>query len=213
VDFNILFLVVGVIVAVAGIVGTNIWSNKQRTDRLQERKQVQNMEVEKLARDKIKEEQILARELAAKSAALALDVKQDMKDHIDRLIVILKQDIELSRVQAYAKLDTIESKVAQVKIDLMDHIEHEKDERIRMQRSIDFFQTMQFGPEAKSIPPYLTGEERTPEHEDEPYKGVFASRADTTDKDTKDPVLEQDPITKETKTEQDKDAETESDEK
>lgn len=69
-----------------------------------------------------------------------------MKYHIDRLIVILKQDIELQRTMTYSKLDTIDARVAQVKIDLMNHIVQEKDERVRMQRSIDFFQTMQFGP-------------------------------------------------------------------
>ena len=186
-DYNIIFLVVGVAVAVAGIVGTNIWSNKQRTDRLQERKQVQTMEVEKAAREKQKEEQTLAKEVAKENKALALEVKQDMKDHVDRLIVTLKQDIELQRVQSYAKLDSLEAKTAQIKIDLMQHIADEKDERVRMQRSIDFFQTMQYGPDAKSIPPYITGEEQTEAHKDEPEKGVFASRKDTTSEDTKDP--------------------------
>jgi len=186
-DYNIIFLIVGVAVAVAGIVGTNIWSNKQRTDRLAERKQVQNMEVEKAAREKQKEEQSLAREVAKENKALALEVKQDMKDHVDRLIVTLKQDIELQRVQSYAKLDSLEAKTAQIKIDLMQHIADEKDERVRMQRSIDFFQTMQYGPDAKSIPPYITGEEQTEAHKDEPEKGVFASRKDTTSEDTKDP--------------------------
>jgi len=186
-DYNIIFLIIGVAVAVAGIVGTNIWSNKQRTDRLAERKQVQNMEVDKTARDKIKEEQILAKTVASDAAALALEVKKDMKEHVDRLIIILKQDIELSRVQAYAKMDSLEAKTAQIKIDLMQHIADEKDERVRMQRSIDFFQTMQYGPDAKSIPPYITGEEQTEAHKDEPEKGVFASRKDTTSEDTKDP--------------------------
>jgi len=103
-----------------------------------------------------------------------------MKDHIDRLLQILKGEIELANVRAYSKMGEIDSKVMQLKTDLFAHIEQEKNELTRMQRSIDFFQTMQFGPEAKSIPPYITGEERTPEHEQEPYKGVFASRADTT---------------------------------
>jgi len=191
-DYNIIFLIVGVVIAVAGIVGTNIWSNKQRTDRLQERKQVQNMEVEKVAREKVKEEQALARELAKQSAELALDVKQNMKEHVDRLVLTLKSDIELQRTVAYAQMEKLDSKIAQVKIDLMEAIGRIEDERVRMQRSIDFFQTMQFGPEAKSIPAYVTGEEEKPGHENEPYKGVFASRKDTTHKNTKDPEPESD---------------------
>src|SRR4029078_10410603 len=97
-DYNMIFVIVGVEVAVAGIIGTNIWSNKQRTDRLQERKQVQNMEVEKLAREKVKEEELLARELVQHNEQTALEVKQDIVDHISRTIADVKKDIELSRV-------------------------------------------------------------------------------------------------------------------
>jgi len=209
-DYSIVFVVVGIAVAAAGVIGTQMYNRSSRKDKQVETKQSMQADVEATARTKIKEEQILARELAGQSAALALDVKQDMKDHINRLIDILKREIELASVRAESKMGNIDNKVIQLKQDLYDHIEREKEELTRMQRSIDFFQTMQFGPEAKSIPPYITGEERTPEHEREAYKGVFASRADTTHEDTKDPHGQ---TTKETKTEQDKDAETESDEK
>jgi len=207
-DYNIIFLIVGVVVAAGGVVGTQFYYRAARKDKVIETKESLQANVEAVARGKIKEEQVLARELAGQSAALALDVKQDMKDHIDRLIVILKGEIELASVKTYSKMGEIDSKVVQLKTDLIQHIEQEKDELTRMQRSIDFFQTMQYGPEAKSIPPYITGEERTTAHEKEAYKGVFASRADTTHEDTKD---REGRTTAETKSEQDKDAETESD--
>ncbi len=209
IDVNILILVSGVVIAAAGIVGTQLYNRASRKEHKVETRQTMMADVEEVAREKSKQEQLKAEALATGAAQLAREVKQDMKDHIDRLILILKGDIELQRALVYAKIDTIDNKIAQNRVDLMNHIEQEKDERVRMQRSIDFFQTMQFGPEAKSIPPYITGEERTSAHEEEAYKGVFASRADTTHKDTKDPSGH---TTKETKAQQDIDAETESEE-
>ena len=210
VDYNIIFLVVGVVIAVVGTIGTQMFYRNASKEKKVETRQSLQQDVEQVAREKFKEEQVTAGTLAANAAQLAREVKQDMKDHVDRLIVILKGEIELASVRSYSKMGEIDTKVVQLKQDLINHIEQEKDELTRMQRSIDFFQTMQFGPEAKSIPPYITGEERTPEHEEEAYKGVFASRADTTHEDTKD---RQGRTTAETKAEQDKDAETESEQK
>jgi len=209
-DYNIIFLIVGVIIAVVGTIGTQMFYRNASKDKKVETRQSLQADVEQVAREKFKAEQVTAGALASNAAQLAREVKQDMKDHVDRLIVILKGEIELASVRSYSKMGEIDTKVVQLKQDLINHIEQEKDELTRMQRSIDFFQTMQFGPEAKSIPPYITGEERTPEHEEEAYKGVFASRADTTHEDTKDAGGR---TTKETKQEQDKDAETESEQK
>lgn len=191
VDTYLLIGIITAVITVAGIMATVYWNARLRKDKIVESRQSLLANVESTAREKQKEEQGLAREVARENKALALEVKQDMKDHIDRLIFTLKGDIELARTNTYSKIDGTELKVAQLKIDLMNHIEYEKDEMIRMQRSIDFFQTMQYGPEAKSIPPYITGEEQTQEHKDEPEKGVFASREDTTDKDSKDPGVQE----------------------
>lgn len=180
VDYNSVYLVAGIIIAAAGIIGTNIWNNKSRKERLDEKRRQQQVDVDSVAREKQREEQSLAKEVLRENKALALEVKQNMKDHVDRLIVTLKQDIELSRVQAYNKMDNIASTTAQLKIDLMEHIEQEKEDKVRMQKSIEFLQTLQFGPEAKSTPEYMKGEEESQEHKDEPEKGVFASRKDTT---------------------------------
>jgi len=197
------YLIIGVFTTVIGIIGTLFYSKVLRRSN---KGQLQ-LQIEEAQRQKLRDEKVTADALASGAEKIALGVRQDMKDHIDRLIVILKGEIELASVRSYAKMGEIDSKVMQLKTDLIQHIEREKEELTRMQRSIDFFQTMQFGPEAKSIPPYLTGEERTPEHEQEAYKGVFASRADTTHEETKD---REGKTTKETKQEQDKDAETES---
>ena len=55
---------------------------------------------------------------------------------------------------------------------------NEKDERARMQKSIEFLQTMAWGADAKSIPPYMLGQEQTQEHRDEADVGAFFDRDD-----------------------------------
>ena len=180
VDTNLLYIVVTIGVAAAGIIVTQFWNSKMRKDRIAEKRVTQQFEIDKAMREKKAEEKETADSLAHNTAELALATKQDMKDHIDRLIQTLKGDIELQRVLTYSRIDALDTKVAQVKIDLMQHIIDEKEDRIRMQRSIDFIQTLQFGPEAKSIPAYATGEIETQEQRDEPEKGVFATRKDTT---------------------------------
>jgi len=187
-DYNIIFLIVGAAVAAIGVIGTQLYNRSQRKDKTVETRQSLQADVESVARAKFKEEQVTAGALASNAASLALNVKQDMKEHIDRLIVVLKQDLEMQKIQTYGRMDGLETRIAQIKIDLMEHILNEKDERLRMQKSIDFFQTMQYGPDAKSIPAYIIGEEETEEHKDDPEKGVFASREDTTDSETKDPT-------------------------
>jgi len=187
VELYILISIISTGVFAAGIIATNIWNKMNKKDKVKETRQALQQDVEKTARDKFKEEQQLAQKLASENKAIASDVKQDMKSHIDRLILILKADIELQSVRQYSKMGEIDSKVMQLKIDLSNHIQQEKDDLTRMQKSIDFFQTMSFGPEAKSTPPYITGEEETQIHKDEADKGVFASRKDTTNRDTEDP--------------------------
>ena len=132
-----------------------------------------DFDVERTAREKATAERGLARELAEHSERVALDVKQSMKDHISQLISTLKQDIELQRTLTYAKIDVMDIKIQQTKIDMAEHIKEEKDERVRMQRSIEFLQTMAWGESAKSVPAYMTGEIETQEHKEEPGVGVF----------------------------------------
>ena len=101
-----------------------------------------------------------------------------MKDHVSNLVNTLKSDIEFRQAQTYARIDTIDTKVIQIKIDLMEHIINEKDERARMQKSIEFLQTMAWGADAKSIPPYMLGQEQTQEHRDEADVGAFYDKDD-----------------------------------
>jgi K+ transporter len=172
VDFDVLPYAIA-IATVAGVIGTWVYNSRTRKDRITETRQTLAADVEKIAREKIKEEQSIARDLAVTSQALALDVKQNMKEHIQQLISTLKQDIALSAEQAEAKIDKLDYRLAQIKIDLMEHIMEEKDEKIRMQRSIEMLQTMNYGIDAKSEPAFLVGKDETQEHKDKPGEGLY----------------------------------------
>ena len=99
-DTNFIFLIIGVLVAAAGVVGTQVYYKQARKDRVVETRQSLLADVEQTAREKSKQEQTLAKEVAIENKALAATVKQDMKDHIDRLLQILKGEIELANVRA-----------------------------------------------------------------------------------------------------------------
>lgn len=168
--------IISVVVIIVGIVVGWIWQSILRKDRRRMDMQVSAADVEKAAVEKRKEEQALAKDLKEHNEKVALDVKQNMKDHISQLISTLKQDIELQRSIIYSKIDLVDIKVQQTKIDLVEHIKNYTSLEQRMTRSIEFLQTMAWGPDAKSVPHYMMGEEETEEHKEEAGKGVFRDR-------------------------------------
>jgi hypothetical protein len=171
------------LIGIISIISFHLWNKRNRTDKVVENRQTLAADVEKIAREKIKEEQNIARELAVTSQALALDVKQSMKDHIQQLITTLKQDIALSGQIAEAKIDKLDYRIAQIKIDLMEHILEEKDERVRVRKSIEMLQTMNYGIDAKSEPAFLVGEDESQEHKNKPPEGLYKDQ--TTEEKTK----------------------------
>lgn len=138
--------------------------------------QVSGADIERTAREKATAERGLARELSEHQEKMALDVKQSMKDHISQLIITLKQDIELQRTVIYSQIDKLDVKVQQNKIDLIEHIKDYHSLEQRITRSIEFLQTMAWGPDAKSVPAYMEGKEETEEHKAEPGVGAFRDR-------------------------------------
>ena len=50
--------------------------------------------------------------------------------------------------------------------------DHE-DFKKQSKRDLELLQTLAFGGDAKSTPPYIVGEEQTQSHKDEPAKGLF----------------------------------------
>jgi hypothetical protein len=129
-----------------------------------------------LARDTKKDADDLAERLSQENERKAIAVRQDMRDHVSSVIQTLRQDIELQSSRIFSKIDNLDWRQQQNKISLAEHIQNERDENARMMKSIEFLQTMAWGPDAKSVPDYMFGREESQEHKDEPTKGAFKDR-------------------------------------
>jgi hypothetical protein len=161
------------LIGIISIISFHIWNKRNRTDKVQENAQTSQMKLEEAYKLKTKDEETTRRELESSAKLLALDVKQNMKEHIQQLITTLKQDIALTGQIAEAKIDKLDYRIAQIKIDLMEHILEEKDERVRVRKSIEMLQTMNYGIDAKSEPAFLTGEDESQAHKDKPSEGLY----------------------------------------
>jgi len=166
-DTSFIIVIISVIVAVGGFVASQLWNIRNRKD-----------SVETALRAKRKEEQDLARDLKEHNERVAEDVKKDMRDHVDQLIGSLKLNLELERSMIYHKIELLEVKVLQDKIDLAEHIKNQNNVNEREQKALEFLQTMAWGPDAKSVPPYMRGEIQTQQHKDEPDIGAFAGEGE-----------------------------------
>ena len=129
--------------------------------------------VEKIRSDKATSERALAKELRTESEQEAIAVRQEMREHIGQIIDTLKQDIALQKEKIQSQMNMREVKIEQIKKDLEDHIRSQNTINDKVVKSIEFVQTMLWGPEAKSMPPYMLGQEETQAHKDEPEVGMF----------------------------------------
>ena len=129
--------------------------------------------VEKIRSDKAASERALAKELRTESEAEAIAVRQEMRVHVDQLLDTLRADIALQKEKIQSQMNMREVKIDQIKKDLETFIVSQNKINDKVVKSIEFVQTMLWGPEAKSMPPYMLGQEETQEHKDEPEVGMF----------------------------------------
>jgi hypothetical protein len=164
-DFEsiILTIVLSLIAALAG--GFIAWAFKRG-----ERKD----SVEKTRIDKSDSERKLAKELRQESEQEAVAVRQEMRDHVDQLLNNLRADIELAKVKA-TNLDNLQDiKIEQLVKEFVDFKIFQSGVNEKIMKAIEFVQTMLWGPEAKSMPPFMLGETESKEHRDEPGVGAFS---------------------------------------
>lgn len=102
-DEIIIFSIITIVIMAIGLILNNLWSAKQRKDRSQERneKKIESKEdyeaaVEKKAQEKVKAEQVMARELAKENELLLERFKDNLRDYVD------KGDLDVKREIAYA---------------------------------------------------------------------------------------------------------------
>jgi len=174
-DSSFIIVIISVVVAIGGFITSQLWNARNRKDTL-----------DAAARTKSKEERDLAEDLKEHQERVAEDVKKDMRDHVDQLIGSLKLNLELERSMIYHKIELLEVKVLQDKIDLAEHIKNQNNVNEREQKALEFLQTMAWGPDAKSVPPYMRGEIETQAHKDEPDIGAFAGEGEGDNSKDKD---------------------------
>jgi hypothetical protein len=165
-DYDV-FTNIGLIVVSAAIGALLAWVLKRG-----ERKDT----VEKIRQDKATSERQLAKELRDESEEEAVAVRQEMRDHIGQIIDTLKSDIALQKEMVQSQMNMRDMRIEVIRKQLDDYIETQNKINEKVVKSIEFVQTMLWGPEAKSMPPYMLGEQETQEHKDEPDVGMFAGR-------------------------------------
>ena len=161
-DFGVLAIGISVVLGIAGFVTGQMWAVRNRRDN-----------VERARSEKATTERQLAKELRTESEQEAIAVRQEMREHVGQLLDTLKQDIALQREKIQGQMNMREVRIEQIKTDLANHMEQQNKINEKTLKAIEFVQTMLWGPEAKSMPPYMLGQEETKEHRDEPDVGMF----------------------------------------
>lgn len=161
-DFGILAIGISVVLGIAGFITGQMWAVRNRRDN-----------VERARSEKATTERQLAKELRQESEDEAVSVRAEMRDHIAQLIDTLKQDIALQKEKIQSQMNMREVKIEQIKKDLATHMESQNKINEKTLKTIEFVQTMLWGPEAKSIPPYMLGQEESQDHKDASDVGVF----------------------------------------
>ena len=130
---------------------------------------------DKLAIEKRREENILAKELKEDNKRLALDVKGTMVQHVTTVVNTIKSDLELHKTILLSELSMLRNSQTQLEKDMVNNINNQKDVNDRLQKSLDMINQFTWGIDAKSIPPYVSGEVETQEHKDKLPEGLFSS--------------------------------------
>ncbi len=168
--------IITIAVGLAGFIAAQFWNARNRKDKQTSDKLVSVAEVEKLAREKVTSERNLARELAEENRKVAMEVRSEGREYINQVIGTMKQDVELARSLIVSRLEVMDLKMQQKMAVSAMEIKNMKNDIARAQKALEFIQTMAYGPDAKSEPAYLTGEEETELHRGEAGKGVFSER-------------------------------------
>ncbi len=105
---------------------------------------------------------------------LAKKVKEDIHEYVKHEIDIIKLRIDNEVKIAYAKFDLIDERINSWGKEVNNIKDSERDNTIRLEKSIYFLQQFQWGKDAKSIAPYTVGETETQAHKEETGTGIFA---------------------------------------
>jgi ribosomal protein S15P/S13E len=174
-DTTELTLFLSVVVATIGtILGFYYFNRTNKSDRAV------------LAREKSKEEVILAKELRVEHKNQTLEFKQQIIAEFSLLLDKLKSDLEIQKMNLISEIGMMKRDDKDLRRDLENALNLQQTVNDRMQKTIEFMSQFLWGAGAKSDPAYLSGQVETQEHLNEPPVGMFKSPDSSETQKTKD---------------------------
>jgi len=165
-DFATFLPFFGIIITAIGVITVWVWNLRTRKDQQAQSIKTLANDVERIAREKAIVERQVAKDLADETKAKAIEVRQELLEKVGGMFGTLRAEITLMNQKIFSEMKARESKIDQLRKDFEDYRNDSK-------RDIEMLQTLAFGGDAKSTPPYIMGEEQTQTHKDKPGTGMF----------------------------------------
>jgi hypothetical protein len=172
-DFPFLIPFVSIMLTIFGFIATFLYFKSSTKSKQKQDAKVDELSVEDRARDKLKDDLAIAKDVKEEARKVAIDTKGEMMDIIHNIVGNISNDIGRNKIILEAELSLMKQNIEQVKVDLKRNIEFQQVINDRMQKSVDFMNQFLWGAGAKSMPPYTQGEEESKEHADKPSEGIF----------------------------------------
>jgi len=165
-DFSTFLPFFAVTITAIGVITVWVWNLRTRKD--QQAADIKSLayDVERIAREKSMQERAIAKELAEEARTKAVEVRQELLEKVGGMFGTLRAEIALMNQKIFSDMEARESKIDQLRKDFEEYRKQDK-------RDMEILQTLAFGGDAKSTPPYIVGEEQTQAHRDEPGTGMF----------------------------------------
>lgn len=113
-------------------------------------------------------------EMKREQQEIAKKVKEEIHEYVRVNIESVNSKITAAIDLGSAKRELIENKITNIRTEIEDMKDSQKDDITRLEKAIYFLQQFQWGRDAKSIAPYTIGEEASQEHKNINDKGIFA---------------------------------------
>jgi len=155
-----------VTITAIGVITVWVWNLRTRKDQQAQAIKTLANDVERVAREKSVIERAVAKDLAEVAREKAVEVRQELLEKVGGMFGTLRAEIALMNQKIFSEMEARETRIDQLR---KDHEDFKKQSK----RDLELLQTLAFGGDAKSTPPYIVGEEQTQSHKDEPAKGLF----------------------------------------
>ena len=138
----------------------------------------QRTTIERARFEKEESERKLAKDLRDESIDEARNVRQETREYITNLLAQLRYEIEIAATKSSAAGEKSELKLEQLAKAFYEYKNDQNRINEKVVKSIEFIHTVLLGPGAKSLPPYMLGQDETQAHKDKPDVGAFEGDED-----------------------------------